>query len=281
MVHQPFINPASTGAKQNLNAALFYRAQYVGFQGAPKVAGFNINAPIAKGNSNIGLSLINDQIGVNQFTDISLNYSYRLKFSEKSQLSFGAAAILGLIQSDFASVQTNGIADPTFSSNTPTIVAPNFKFGMYYQFDRFYIGVTTPKILENAISYSGNYVNNNRFNSSQLHLYAQAGYRFTLGQNTDLHTSVLFKNVSGAPMQLDVNALFEFKKTFGIGFSVRSNGDLSPIIQCSIAKMFKLSYSYDYALNALSDYSKGSHEIMLILDLLNKKTTMKIISPRF
>lgn len=281
MVHQPFINPASAGAKQNLNAALFYRAQYVGFQGAPRVAGFNINTPIAKGNSNVGLSLINDQIGVNQFTDVSFNYSYRIKFSQKSQLSLGAAAILGLIQSDFASVQTNGVTDPTFSSNTPTIVAPNFKFGMYYQYDRFYIGVTTPKILQNNISYSGKYVNNNRFDASQMHLYAQAGYRFSLGQNTDLHTSVLFKNVSGAPMQLDVNALFEFKNTFGIGFSVRSNGDLSPIIQYRFAKMLKLSYSYDYAMNALSNYSKGSHEIMLVLDILNKKAPMRMVSPRF
>ena len=281
MVHQPFINPASAGAKTNLNGALFYRAQYVGFAGAPRIAGLNVNSPIGKGNSNIGLSVVNDQVGVNDVTDISVNYAYTLKFEDESQLSFGVSGILSLMQSDYGSVETNGINDPFFTDNTPTLLAPNVRLGIYYKKDRFYAGFATPKLLQNNIVYTGEYVNENRVDFSQMHLFLQAGYRFTLNETTELHTSTLIKYASGAPLQADFNALAEFNKKFGIGLSIRTNGDLAPVVQYRINEMFQLSYSYDYALNRLSNFSKGSHEVMLLLDIKNPLAPLKLTSPRF
>lgn len=281
MVHQPFINPASAGAKTNFNGALFYRAQYVGFDGAPRVAGLNINSPIGKGNSNLGLSVINDQIGVNDVTDISVNYAYTLKFANQGRLSLGLSGIVSLMQSDYGSVQTNGIQDAFFTDNTPTLIAPNVRFGIYYQKNRFYAGLATPKLIQNNIIYSGTYANENRVDVSQMHLFLQAGYRFTINETTDLHASTLVKHVPGAPIQADFNALAEFNQKFGIGLSIRTNGDLAPVIQYRISEMFKLSYSYDYALNRMSKFSTGSHEIMLLVDIKNPLAPLKIASPRF
>jgi len=281
MVHQPFLNPASAGAKANFNGALFYRAQYVGFDGAPRVAGLNVNSPIRNGNSNLGFSVVNDQVGVNNVTDVSVNYAYTLKFANKSRLSFGVSGILALMQSDYASVETIGISDPSFTDNTPTLFAPNVKIGVYFQKDRFYIGLATPKLLQNNIIYTGVYTNENRVDLSQMHFFFQTGYRFRLNETTELHTSALLKHVSGAPFQADVNALVEFKKKFGIGLSGRSNGDLAAVIQYQINEMFKVSYSYDYALNRLSSFSTGSHELVLLLDIKSKLEAFEVSSPRF
>ena len=281
MVHQPFVNPAAAGAKTNLNGALFYRAQYVGFDGSPRVAGLNVNSPIGKGNSNIGLSVINDQIGVNDVTDISVNYAYTLRFANESRLSFGVSGILSLMQSDYASVETNGINDPFFTDNTPTLLAPNVKLGIYYQKDRFYIGLATPKLLQNDIIYANEYIAQSRADLSQTHLFLQGGYRFKINETTELHASTLMKYAAGAPIQFDFNALVEFKEKFGLGLSGRTNGDIAAVVQYRITDMFKLSYSCDYALNRLSDFSTGSHEIMLLVDLKNALSPLKITSPRF
>ncbi|MFK7785131.1 MAG: type IX secretion system membrane protein PorP/SprF [Crocinitomicaceae bacterium] len=281
MVHQPFINPAAAGAKTNFNGALFYRAQYVGFDGAPRVAGLNVNSPIGKGNSNIGLSVVNDQIGVNDVTDISLNYAYTLRFANESRLSFGVSGILSLMQSDYGSVQTNGINDPFFTDNTPTLLAPNVKLGVYYQKNRFYIGLATPKLLQSDIVFTNEYAAQSRADLSQTHVFLQGGYRFTINETTELHASSLMKYAAGAPIQFDFNALVEFKEKFGIGLSGRTNGDLAAIVQYRITDMFKLSYSYDYALNRLSDFSTGSHEIMLLVDIKSALSPLKITSPRF
>jgi hypothetical protein len=47
-IHQPFLNPASIGTFQEINMALVYKNQWIGFDGAPHLGGINYNMPIGK-----------------------------------------------------------------------------------------------------------------------------------------------------------------------------------------------------------------------------------------
>ncbi len=281
MVHHPLINPASVGAFENLNGALFYRSQWVGFDGAPQVAGFNINSPIGNGNSNIGLTLSNDRIGVNNMTDISGNYAYTIKTSLKSKLSFGLSGTLRMNQSNYSEVETNGIVDPSFQANSPTIIMPNFKFGAYYNTRKFYVGLAIPNLLHNDIVNNGGFKGETSFDVSQMHFFLHSGYKFELNERFNLNVSTLIKQVSGAPIQSDLNMIVEFQRKYGVGFSYRTGGEIAALAQFSINQMFRLGYSYDYTLNNLGNYSSGSHEIMFIFNVQGTKAEPVIEAPRF
>ena len=56
-------NPAIAGTKRTLDARLNYRAQWVGFEGAPTTESFSLNNRFYKGKMGAGLYFMEDKIG--------------------------------------------------------------------------------------------------------------------------------------------------------------------------------------------------------------------------
>lgn len=281
MLHQPFINPASMASYQGLNGALVHRSQWVGFDGAPITQGISVNSPLGKGNNAVGLTIVHDQIGVNRDISISGKYAYKFQVATNQYFSLGLDASLRMLQSNLADATVNDPGDEVFSANTPTFMAPNFSFGMYYFKDRFYIGAALPNILANKIEYNTAYSLTNSFDANQLHYYLHSGYKFILNNSVDLNTSVLLKAVSGAPLQADVNFQFEFNKKFGIGASYRTSKEIIGLVSFSVIKPLKIAYAYDYNMSEIAKFSSGSHEIMLLFDFYQPKVAPIIDVPRF
>ena len=282
MLHQPFINPAAQASYQTLNGALFYKTQWTGFIGAPKIAGFNINKALGQTkNNSLGFTLVNDQIGVNNTNDLSLNYAYRIKTGAASYLSLGLGASVMLIQSNLGEVHTITSDDPVFSGNTQTFVMPNFKFGAYFFKDKFYVGFTSPNLLKNRITFGTELEGSTEFDFANVHFYLHSGYQFELKEDLDLMTSVIFKNVSGAPLQVGFNAQLVFNKKFGIGGSYRTSNEATVLANYQLIPELRLGYAYDYNFDQIGDYSSGTHEIMLIYNLVNQSQIPIIEVPRF
>ncbi len=280
MVHQPFLNPASMASFNHLNAALFYKNQWTGFEGAPTIQGLNVSAPIGKKKSFIGLTLIHDKIGINDATEISGTYAYKLKTSLKSRLVFSLTASLNLIQSDLAELHIQDQNDPLFIANSPTFALPNFKFGSYFYKKKFYVGFAVPNILENKVVYSTGLEGEAGFNFDNLHYYLHSGYTWALSQKTDLNTSFLVKEVKGSPLQFDINAQAMFDKKFGIGVSYRSSQELLAMASFRLIPELLFSYGYEFNFAELGNYSSGTHEILLTY-AFNPPSKPIIAIPRF
>jgi len=277
MLHQAFINPAAIGNYEQVNGAVYNRSQWVGFDGAPTSQGFNLNVPFKSATHTIGLSYLHDKIGANNNNEISLGYSFKARLTPKTSLLLGLMATADILKSNYTSLALNDVADPTFGSNT-TVVLPNFKYGMYLQNAKYYVGIAIPNLLENkVISGKGQ----TGFNADNLHFYLQGGYLFTLGSKSDLGVSTLIKEVSGSPLQADLNLQFIYMKKFGIGASYRTSNDIVGLINFQLTPFLKLGYSYDYGFSSLRKYNSGSHEIMLIFNLVNDKKAIGAQIPRF
>ena len=190
-----------------------------------------------------------------------------MKMSTKSNLTLSLSASLRLLQADFATINTNMENDPLFQSNTSTISTVNFKFGSYYNTERFYVGFAIPNLIKNTIE--SNDKTSTEIDLKDMHFYLHSGYAFPINEVFDLKSSVLFKQVSGAPVQLDINSLVEFKHKFGLGLSYRSSKEMAGIISVELDSHIKLAYSYDYAFNELNTVSSGTHEIMILFNFLN------------
>lgn len=281
MLHQPLINPAATGSYNNLNGALLYKHQWTGFDGAPRIQGFNISTPLKDGKNYLGLTVYNDQIGVNRRMDISATYAYRAQINTNSAIAFGISGTLALLQSNLGDVEVTDVNDPVYSANTQTFLAPDFKFGAYYFTNKFYAGFALPNLLDNQVVFDQDYGTKTEFNIKNLHYHLHAGYLFELSDHVDLNASTLIKEVSGSPMQIDINAQVVFSKKFGVGFSYRTAKVVNGLINFKFTDYLQLGYAYDYNFSDLSKVSSGSHEVVLIYNLKQEYAGVRIDGPRF
>jgi len=277
MMYQPFINPAVIGSYENLNGALFYKNQWTGFEGAPEIGGFSINTPIKKTNHSIGLTVVNDRIGVSNNSDISGTYSYKLKFKNANYVTLGVSGSMMLMQSNLAELDIIQEADPIFQSNTRTFVMPNAKFGAYYFRNKFYFGLSMPNLFKNNIEIS-HFTN---FDPSNIHYFIHSGYQFDLNKDWEAQTSVLFKHVAGAPLQVELNGQFVYNDLIGVGLCYRTSQELIAMLNYRISGQLKVGYAYDYNMRTIGNYSNGTHEVVLLFDFIKEKTVPIIEVPRF
>ncbi len=284
MLYQPMLNPASIASYDNFNGALLYRKQWVGFTGAPSVQGLSFNAPLKGKRHFVGFTLFNDKISVNKRLDFVATYAYRLPLSEKNSLSFGLSAGIGTLQSNLADVALVTPGDPAFSNNTQTFVAPQFKFGIYYFTKKFYAGFALPRLLDSKIIPDATGTDLNKktnFSFKTMHYHFHIGRVFKLSEKFDLNTSLLLKQVSGSPMQLDINAQVSYNNLVSVGVSYRTAKIMVAMLNFRITKHFKLAYAYDIDMTPMKNVSSNSHEIMLIFHLFQEKAPVKIDAPRF
>ncbi len=280
MINQSFINPAAMGSYNNINGGLFYKSQWTGLDGAPKIQGLNINFPLKNGKNFMGITIIHDKIAINDVTEFSLPYAYKLNTGEKSRLVFSLTTSLNILKSDFNQIDVLDSNDPVFTNGNPSVILPNFKYGMYYFRNNFYAGFAIPNILENKIIYTNKYEGKLTFNANNIHFYFQSGYSFKINNNIDLNTSFLFKEVSGAPVQFDFNTQIMYKNKFGLGSSYRTSKELLTMFNYQITNEIMLSYGYEMSFTELSGYNSGTHEIVLTFDLKNPLSPI-IEIPRF
>ncbi len=275
-IHQPFINPASIGTFDEINMALVYKNQWVGFEGAPHLGGFNYNMPVGKQHKNfIGVNAVMDKIGINTSTEISGSYAYKLRTGENSRLIFGLSASVNLVKADLATVTTIDINDPLYTNNSPTFALPNFKFGTYFYKKNFYAGFVIPNILENkVIENNGGPKGEFSFNAANMHYYLHAGYKWRIKDKHNLIFSTLLKEVSGSPLQIDFNLNTMFKDRFGLGLSYRTSNEVMANVQVYIVPQLLLSYGYEYGFSALNDFYSGTHEVMMVYRINSTNPTI-------
>ena len=97
---QNFYNPAGAGFEKKMMVYAAYSNQMSGFEGNPKTMLINIDAPIPfiRSDHNLGLGILNDEIGRFSNQRLYLNYAYGFNLL-KGRFVLGLQA--GLINSSF------------------------------------------------------------------------------------------------------------------------------------------------------------------------------------
>lgn len=275
------INPAYAGSRDALTVTALHRSQWVNFKGAPMVQTLSLHSPLRNEHIGIGLSVSNDKIGPTNNTSAVLDFAYIMKLNKKSKLALGLSAGANMFQANLSSVQLDQQADPSFQNDVNNRFTPNFGFGAYYSRERFYAGVSVPKILENKYSDLNLSVGNNPAGMEQRHYYFIAGSMIKISDNLDFKPTTFVKVTPAAPIQADVTAAFVIKKKVLLGVMYRTGDAVGALIGLDLTEQFHIGYSYDYSYGLQTfKYHQGSHEIMLRYDFIfsSKK---QIRTPRF
>jgi type IX secretion system PorP/SprF family membrane protein len=268
MFNKLLINPAYAGSKELFTIDILNRTQWVNIDGAPET--FTISAHTAMRNKKVGLGLylFRDILGPTNNKGIMGTYAYRIFFSQSS-LAFGLQ--FGIKYFDFNWSEMN-LKNPDYVFDPQDVrrVTPDANFGIYYQSNRIYIGISSKQLLQNKYGFAQK-DGKSSFNKLTRHFYMMGGYALPLDDKIVFRPSIMAKYTPNAPLQIDLNANVLFSNVFWVGASFRTGGTktfltgnaITFLTEFKIADFLKLGYSFDLSLNELQPFNYGSHEIRL------------------
>ncbi len=274
------LNPAYAGSRDVLSVTGLFRRQWVNIEGAPMSSTLSADMPLQHKKIGVGLQVFDDRIGINKSTGFFTSYSYRLNI-RRGTLAMGLQGGLTQYSANYTSVELSSMPtnayDHAFSSNVSKVL-PNVGTGLYYNCDKWYAGVSVPHLINNKLVSKSSLLNG--ASASQFrHFFVMGGYVFTVNPDIRVKPSILFKAVSGAPMQFDFNTNVWFYDKFSIGLSYRTRDAVCLLFEMQTNEQLRIGYAFDYSVSNLRKYNAGSHEIMLRYEL--GFTRKKIVSPRF
>jgi type IX secretion system PorP/SprF family membrane protein len=274
------INPAYAGSRETLSVVGLHRSQWVGLEGGPETQTLSIHTPLRNENMGLGLSFINDKLGYENFSYLYADYSYTIKLNETTKLAFGLKAGFTQYTLDEELLNDPSVADDPFFNDVSNRWSPNVGAGLYLHSKLWYIGLSSPRILNTDYNKGRNgtldYIALERSS-----YYLTGGYVFNLSETTKLKPSVLLKTTNGAPLSFDISANFLFNDKFWLGGGYRidqNTASLGAIADFQISKQLRIGYAYEYPLSDLRAYTSGTHEILLMFEVFKSK---RIKSPRY
>ena len=288
MYNKLSLNPAYAGSAEMPCISCIYRSQWIGFEGAPTSQVVNFHMPLFSKRVGIGASIAHDKLGPTNSYVASLIYAYRIKLNRGNTLSIGVKGTLKSYQIKWDQLDATHVGDFEIPMGRTNRVFPNVGLGVYYDAERFYVGVSVPTMLPSDLSYSF-LTNNTDFGRERQHVYLMGGYLFDLNENIKFKPAALIKYVANAPMDLDLNATFIFMEKFWGGVSYRLGGEstkgigesIDLLVQYQVSPMFRAGVAYDFTLSNLKDYSSGTAEIQLSYCFQPKKKNQRLTNPRF
>ncbi|HER40532.1 MAG TPA: type IX secretion system membrane protein PorP/SprF [Salinimicrobium catena] len=267
------INPAYAGNRDALSVVGLHRSQWSGIDGGPETQTLSIHSPLRNEKVGIGLSVINDQLGYEDYTYVYGDFSYTINVADSTTLSFGIKG--GMSYYNLEEELLVGVPDdPFFRGDTFNRWTPNFGAGLYLSAQDWYMGLSAPRLLNNDNNEKSEFVA-----LEQVHYYLTGGYVFDLSDMWKLRPTALAKMTKGAPLSVDISAATIYNEKLYLGATYRIDDAVGAFIDFQVLPSFRVGYAYEYTLSDLQDYSNGSHEILLIYELRLNNTKYK--SPRF
>ncbi|KAB7529556.1 type IX secretion system membrane protein PorP/SprF [Flagellimonas olearia] len=272
------VNPAYAGSRGHLSIAALYRNQWLGLDGAPETQTLNIHTPMGYRGVGLGISVVNDKIGPTSETYFDVDFSYTIQTSFDAKLSFGLKASAHMLDIRYSELDEFEI-DPQLQSqqDIQNKFSPNIGAGVYYHTDRFYAGISAPRILETT-HFDTSSVSTAK---EQINLYVITGYVWDLNPFLKFKPTLLTKMVQGAPLQVDVSANFMLNERFIGGVAYRWDAAFSGLFGFMVSDQLMLGLAYDREITELgaATFNDGSFEVILRYDFLRNVGNLK--SPRF
>ncbi|MFN3874779.1 MAG: PorP/SprF family type IX secretion system membrane protein, partial [Flavobacteriales bacterium] len=157
-------------------------------------------------------------------------------------------------------VTTTGANDSvalTLSGKASVLVVPEITPGLWLYNKVAWAGVSMHQALGNRIRGIGT--------DSRLarQFMLGGGYKYRIARKTALVPSILLKKSKAAPWAVDLNAMVEWNRQFGLGAGYRAGDAVALMMKVSFAKFFQLCYAYDITTSRLRAGSSNTHEIVL------------------
>lgn len=271
------VNPAYAGSKDLLNLMVVSRNQWVSMPGAPVSRTFSMHSPIRESKMGLGFSILNDRVGPIKQTGVYFDYSYKLFFGNQQTLALGMKGGVNFYEANLTGLAVNDPNDPVFANDINQNFLPNMGVGAFFYTNKYYAGLSIPKLIENKINQNG--VSSENVSAEQMHLFIMGGYVFDINRIVKFKPSIMLKYVKNVPVSVDLGATFLLYDRLWLGAIYRIGDSAGGMFQIQATDHLKVGYSYELSINQLGAYNNGTHEIMVSFDF--NLSPGKVRSPRY
>lgn len=252
-------NPAAVRTANQVQATLFGRHQWLGFEGAPASVMLNLEGYVGEINSGFSASILGDRFGHSHTLDFKAGYSYHFKVGDKSTFQLGLSA--GFLYKNFrgSDVILDQNGDPIIDMEDHSDVKPDVDFGIAFSSGGFMIGASATHLTSFA------YKPDDYFRPD-MGLYLFATYYGRVSDKLLLQPYVRAMYVGDA-LKFEVDFRAEILRWFYIGAGYRYHEAVKAMAGITIYDKVAIGYCYDIGMGSIKNYQSGSHEIIISLRL--------------
>ncbi|MDE7149223.1 MAG: PorP/SprF family type IX secretion system membrane protein, partial [Bacteroidales bacterium] len=150
-------NPAAVRTDNQVQATLFGRHQWMGFEGAPVSLMLNLEGYVSEINSGFSASIAGDRFGRSHTLNLKAGYSYHFNLGGNNTLQLGLSA--GFLYKNFRGsdiiLDQNG--DPVIGLEDDNDIKPDLDFGLVFSSGGFMIGASATHLVSFAYD-KNNYI---------------------------------------------------------------------------------------------------------------------------
>ena len=257
---EPMLNPAAVGRQEELNVCVALQTHATGYEdaGSTLYAGADMAFAIGRTRHGVGLTLVNDEIGLFSHKRFSAQYAYHHPLWG-GKLAAGAQVDMLSESVDGGKAQTNDANDPVFSGGDMSGSQFDASVGLFYTHRRWYAGLAMQHLTAPTIALG-----------DKSELKVNSAYNFMAGYNIPTKYSFITLTPSilvrydGTDVRADLTARIKYD---GEGRKLYGGVNYAP--QYSIGAFFgfvfhglDICYGYEANTNGLG-ISAGNHEVTL------------------
>ena len=285
---QQYYNPALT-AYDYSSLKMFYRAQYAGFDDAPRsifisgeldpsdlrlvnsenrhVSELNYhNHRQQAGHHAMGLAIWHDSFGAFTETLFNMNYSARVSLTEALALRAGGVVSYNINRLNMTRLSFEQANDPVYGNAAMGFYnahRTDINVGLALTHEQFYVGYALQNVMREGLYFGDDFL---RETVSRKHL-VQGGARKTISEELELVINGIFSYDRFQRLSFDVQAKSVFLKTFWAGAGYRQRSAYT-ITAGFIMRKINLSYLLEIPAGRSSALSNLTHEVALTFDLI-------------
>ena len=249
-------NPAAVGKTPKLNFTAAYALDMAGFEHNPRTMYASADMPLAflRHSHGVGLSFINDEIGLFTHQRLALQYAFKYRLLGGT-MSMGLQ--IGLLNEGFdgSKVDVEDSGDPVFATSDVNGNGMDLSLGLYYLHRDWYVGL------------SASHVNSPKIEMGETsELQIDPTYYFTGGYNIQLRNPFLkvkpavLVRYDGEAWRGDVNCrlVYTHKQKMMYGGATYSPDHSVTFLLGGAFRGLRLGYSYELYTSTLNP-GNGSH----------------------
>lgn len=253
-------NPAAVGKQAKLNVTAAYALDMAGFEHNPRTMYLAADMPFQLFNhqQGVGVSLMNDQIGLFTHQRLSLQYAYKKKIWG-GKMSIGLQG--GMLSESFdgSKVDAGESGDPAFATTNVEGSGMDFALGLYFFHRNWYVGLSGQHLTSPTI----NLGESNEFKIDATY-YLTGGYNIQLRNPFLSIKSSALVRYDGTAWRGDVTGRLvyqhEGKHLYG-GLTYSPDHSVTFLLGGTFHGVM-LGYSYECYTSKLNA-GNGSHELFI------------------